>query len=191
MIGAFVAGGLVLVPVTVLIVVTIIVFGPVLGALYALAGVVLSAATGYGLGRVAGRDAVRRFGGKRLNALSKQVGQHGVLAMVVLRLVPVAPFTLVNLVVGASRISFRDCLLGTALGMTPGIVISASLVDRIAAAARNPGPLAFALLLLVLLIPISALLILRRKRKRQAAAAAQEPLAHGPAPRGAHGGHPT
>ncbi|CAG9180029.1 VTT domain-containing protein [Cupriavidus respiraculi] len=191
MIGAFVAGGLVLVPVTVLIVVTIIVFGPVLGALYALAGVVLSAATGYGLGRVAGRDAVRRFGGKRLNALSKQVGQHGVLAMVVLRLVPVAPFTLVNLVVGASRISFRDCLLGTALGMTPGIVISASLVDRIAAAARNPGPLTFALLLLVLLIPISALLILRRKRKRQAAAAAQEPLAHGPAPRGAHGGHPT
>jgi phosphatidylserine/phosphatidylglycerophosphate/cardiolipin synthase-like enzyme/uncharacterized membrane protein YdjX (TVP38/TMEM64 family) len=191
MVGAFVAGGLIMVPVTVLIVVTIIVFGPVLGAIYALAGVVLSAATGYGLGRVAGRDAVRRFGGKRLNALSQHVGQHGLLAMVVLRLVPVAPFTLVNLVVGASRISFRDCLLGTTLGMAPGIVISAALVDRIAAAARNPGPLTFALLLLVLLIPISVLLILRRRRKRQAATAAHEPVVHGPAPRRAHGGHPS
>ncbi|MGN5480121.1 TVP38/TMEM64 family protein [Cupriavidus basilensis] len=63
---------------------------------------------------------MQRFGGRRLNRLSQRVGQHGVLAMVALRLVPVAPFTLVNLVVGASRIRLRDCLLGTAIGMSPG-----------------------------------------------------------------------
>ncbi|NSX06804.1 VTT domain-containing protein [Cupriavidus gilardii] len=174
MLGAYVAAGLVMVPVTLLIVVTVVVFGPVKGALCALGGVVLSAATGYGIGRFVGRDAVRRYGGKRLNALSQQVGQHGLLAMVVLRLVPVAPFTLVNLVVGASRIRFRDCLLGTLIGMTPGIVISASLVDRIAAVARNPNPLTVALLLLVLLIPLSVLWLLRRRRRADAAQAAKE-----------------
>ncbi|PWK35017.1 VTT domain-containing protein [Cupriavidus plantarum] len=169
MMAAYVIGGLVLMPVTVLIVVTVVVFGPLYGGALALCGTVLSAATGYGIGRMLGRNAVRRFGGNRLNRLSQQVGEHGILAMVVMRLVPVAPFTLVNLVVGASRIRLRDCLLGTMIGMTPGILISASLVDRIAAAARNPGPLTFALVLAVLLLPASVLLLLRRRKRRREA----------------------
>ena len=171
MMGAFVAGGLALFPVTVLIVVTVVVFGPLYGGAIALAGTVLSTAAGYTVGRMLGRNAVQRFGGRRLNRLSQQVSQHGLLAMVVLRLVPVAPFTLVNLVVGASRIRLRDCLLGTAIGMTPGIVISASLVDRIAAVARNPDAGTFALLGLVLVIPAALWWVLRRRRQRRGQAA--------------------
>lgn len=168
MMATFVVGGLAMFPVTVLIVVTVVVFGPLHGGAIALGGTVLSAATGYTVGRMIGRNAVQRFGGHRLNRLSQQVSQHGLLAMVVLRLVPVAPFTLVNLVVGASRIRLRDCLLGTAIGMTPGIVLSASLVDRIAAAARNPGAGTFALLALVLLVPAAIWWGLRRRRQRRA-----------------------
>ena len=171
MMGAFVAGGLALFPVTVLIVVTVVVFGPLYGGAIALAGTVLSTAAGYTVGRMLGRNAVQRFGGRRLNRLSQQVSQHGLLAMVVLRLVPVAPLTLVNLVVGASRIRLRDCLLGTAIGMTPGIVISASLVDRIAAVARNPDAGTFALLGLVLVIPAALWWVLRRRRQRRGQAA--------------------
>lgn len=174
MMAAFVAGGLVMFPVTLLIVVTLVVFGPWYGALLALCGSVLSAAGGYTAGRLLGRHAVRRLGGRRLNRVSQKVRQHGVLAMVVLRLVPVAPFTLVNLVVGASRIRLRDCLLGTAIGMTPGIVVTASLVDRIAAVAKDPGAGTFALLALVLLIPITVAVLLRRRRKRRERAANAE-----------------
>ncbi|MNL06664.1 TVP38/TMEM64 family inner membrane protein YdjZ [compost metagenome] len=174
MMAAFVAGGLVMFPVTLLIVVTLVVFGPWYGAVLALCGTVLSAAGGYTAGRLLGRHAVRRLGGRRLNRLSHKVRQHGVLAMVVLRLVPVAPFTLVNLVVGASRIRLRDCLLGTAIGMTPGILITASLVDRIAAVAKDPGAGTFALLALVLLIPITVAVLLRRRRKRRERAANAE-----------------
>ncbi|MGO4304333.1 VTT domain-containing protein [Cupriavidus sp. RAF12] len=180
MMAAYVVGGLVMVPVTVLIVVTVVVFGPLYGGVLALCGTVLSTAAGHTAGRLLGRNAVRRFGGRRLNRLSQQVGQHGLLAMVVLRLVPVAPFTLVNLAVGASRISLRDCLLGTAIGMTPGIIISASLVDRIAAVARNPGALTFALLALVLLVPATVLWVLRRRRRRHAHASNGH--GHGAAP---------
>ncbi len=169
MVATFVVGGLVMMPVTVLIVVTVVVFGPLYGSAIALAGTVLSAASGHTAGRLLGRNAVQRFGGRRLNRLSQQVGQHGLLAMVVLRLVPVAPFTLVNLVVGASRIRLRDCLLGTAIGMLPGILLSASLVDRIAAAARNPGAQSFAWLALVLVIPAGIWWALRRRRRRQPA----------------------
>ncbi|WP_011299334.1 VTT domain-containing protein [Cupriavidus necator] len=167
MMSAYVVGGMMLIPVSVLIVVTVVVFGPLYGGAIALAGTVLSAAVGYTAGRLLGRNAVRRFGGRRLNRLSQRVGQHGVLAMVALRLVPVAPFTLVNLVVGASRIRLRDCLLGTAIGMSPGIIVSASLVDRIAAVARNPGALTFAWLALVLLVPVCVWVLLRRRRERR------------------------
>ncbi|WER47783.1 VTT domain-containing protein [Cupriavidus sp. WKF15] len=164
---AYVVGALTMVPVTLLIVVTVLVFGPLYGGAMALAGTVLGTAAGYTVGRLLGRDTVQRFGGRRLNRLSQRVGQHGVLAMVALRLVPVAPFTLVNLVVGASRIRLRDCLLGTAIGMSPGIIVSASLVDRIAAVARNPGVPTFALLVLVLLLPAGLWLALRRRRERR------------------------
>ncbi|WP_341248826.1 VTT domain-containing protein [Cupriavidus pauculus] len=181
MLGAYVLGGLVMLPVTVLIVVTVVVFGPLYGGAIALGGTVASAAAGYGAGRMLGRKAVQRFGGRRLNRLSQQVSQHGLLAMVVLRLVPVAPFTLVNLVVGASRIRLRDCLLGTAIGMSPGIILSASLVDRIAAVARNPGAGTFALLALVLLIPAAVWWILRRRRQRREASTAHARTARGQA----------
>ncbi|AGW93385.1 VTT domain-containing protein [Cupriavidus sp. DF5525] len=182
MMGVYLAGAATMLPVTVLILVTVVVFGPVYGAALALCGTVLSTCAGYLAGRVLGRNTVRRFGGRRLNRVSHQLGKHGVLAMVVLRLVPLAPFSLVNLVVGASRISLRDCLVGTALGMLPGILISAALVDRVAAAARHPGLLTFSLLALVLLLPASLLLLLRRRRRRHAEARGAPPhvAAHGP-----------
>ncbi|MFP3534040.1 hypothetical protein SB763_32305, partial [Burkholderia sp. SIMBA_042] len=65
-------------------------------------------------------------------------------------------------------------LLGTAIGMTPGILITASLVDRIAAVAKDPGAGTFALLALVLLIPITVAVLLRRRRKRRERAANAE-----------------
>lgn len=167
MLAAFIVGGLAMFPVTVLIVVTLVVFGPLYGGALAWGGAVLSTAAGYTAGRLLGRNAVRRIGGQRLNRLSQQVRQHGVLAMVVLRMVPVAPFTLVNLVVGASHIRLRDCLLGTAIGLLPGIVITASLVDRIHAVAVDPGADTFLLLALVLLVPATLLVLLRRRRKRR------------------------
>lgn len=182
MMGVYLAGAVTMLPVTVLILVTVVVFGPVYGAPLALCGTMVSTCAGYLAGRVLGRNTVRRFGGRRLNRVSHQLGRHGILAMVVLRLVPLAPFSLVNLVVGASRISLRDSLVGTALGMLPFILISAALVDRVAAAARQPGLLTFGLLALVLLLPASLLLLLRRRRRRHAEGRGVPPhdAAHGP-----------
>ena len=58
--------------------------------------------------------------------------------MAVVRNLPVAPFTIVNMVAGASHIKLTDFLLGTALGMLPGIVAITVFADRVAAVARNP-----------------------------------------------------
>jgi phosphatidylserine/phosphatidylglycerophosphate/cardiolipin synthase-like enzyme/uncharacterized membrane protein YdjX (TVP38/TMEM64 family) len=137
--AAFVLGGVVLVPVTLMIAATVLVFGPIEGGLYALAGALLSAATTYALGRALGRDLVRQIAGPRLNALSRRLARKGLLAMTLVRLLPVAPFSIVNSVAGASHIGWRDFLLGTVLGMAPGIALTAAFIDRAVAVVRDPG----------------------------------------------------
>lgn len=134
-VAAYVAAGLVVMPVTLLVAATGAVFGPVLGGLYALAGAVVSAATLYGIGRALGRDTVARHAGRRVNRISERLARRGVAAVAVIRLLPVAPFTVVNVVAGASRIRARDFLLGTVLGMAPGIAATVAVVDGVAGGA--------------------------------------------------------
>jgi phosphatidylserine/phosphatidylglycerophosphate/cardiolipin synthase-like enzyme/uncharacterized membrane protein YdjX (TVP38/TMEM64 family) len=133
-------GGLVLLPVTAMIVAAALVFGPVLGFVVAWAGAMASALLGYGLGRLLWRDALRRLMGPGLRRLSQRVGDRGLVAVATLRVVPVAPYTAVNVAAGASHVSLRDYALGTLIAMTPGILALTVLSDRIAHAVRNPGP---------------------------------------------------
>jgi uncharacterized membrane protein YdjX (TVP38/TMEM64 family) len=164
-IAAFVVGGLAMVPVTALIAATVMVFGPMLGFALALTGALASATVTYVLGRVFGRDLVRRFAGERLNRLSRQLDRRGLLALVVVRLVPVAPFTVVNLAAGASGIRLSHFLLGTAIGLTPGILAAAVFTDGLLSAIADPSPAAFALLGgIAAAIALSAIFVRRRLR---------------------------
>lgn len=138
-IGAFIVGGFVVMPVTLLVVATAFAFGPLEGFIYSLVGGVASAMLLYGVGRTLGRDTVRRFAGRRLNRLSRQLGERGVLAIALVRLLPIAPFTVVNLVAGASHIRLRDFAIGTLIGMGPGMLMISLFVDRVGATIQNPG----------------------------------------------------
>ncbi|HTH44889.1 MAG TPA: VTT domain-containing protein, partial [Oxalicibacterium sp.] len=93
-----------IIPITLLIAVTGIVFGPLYGALYAIVGSVATAVFTYLLGRWIGRDTVRRYLGARVNRLSRRIAKRGILAMAIIRILPIAPFTVVNVIAGASHI---------------------------------------------------------------------------------------
>lgn len=138
-IAAFVVAGMLMVPITVLIAVAGVVFGPVNGGLYATAGVGLSALLGFGLGHWLGHDALRDMLGPRINNLSRRFAQRGIAAMAVVRLLPIAPFTVVNVVAGASHLGLRDYLLGTLIGMVPGIVLTVVFSHNLAEAIRHPS----------------------------------------------------
>lgn len=58
--------------------------------------------------------------------------------MAVVRTLPIAPFTIVNLVAGASQIRFTDYVLGTLLGMAPGILAVTIFTDRLLAFLKHP-----------------------------------------------------
>jgi phospholipase D1/2 len=138
--SAFLLGGLVLVPVTLLILVTALTFAPVNAFFYALAGCLLSAVLSYGIGRLLGRDAVRRLAGGRLNRISRWLGRRGLLAVAAIRLLPIAPFTVVNLVAGASQIRLRDFFFGTLLGMGPGVLAITIFEKSLEQAVTDPQP---------------------------------------------------
>ena len=59
--------------------------------------------------------------------------------MVVIRIMPVAPFTIVNLVAGASHIRFRNFALGTVLGELPGLLGIAIFIDQVSDTVRHPS----------------------------------------------------
>jgi phospholipase D1/2 len=167
---AYVVAGFLVVPVTLLIIATVLVFGSWLGPVYALSGSLLSAATIYGLGRVLGRDAVRALAGPRLNRLSRRLGESGVLAIAALRLLPLAPFSIVNLVAGATHIGTRDFLLGTLLGMAPGAIAMAVFIDRVSAAVQDPSGGTFGIAAIVAGLLLTAVVVLRRWVARRDAA---------------------
>jgi len=147
---AFLLGGLVMFPVTVLILSVLVIFGPVEGFVYALGGSVANALLTFSLGRVLGRETVRRLAGGRLNRLSRRLARRGVMAVGAVRVIPVAPFTIVNMVAGASHIRFRDYLLGTLLGMAPAILALAIFGQGLLSLIAEPGAGSFLALLVIL-----------------------------------------
>lgn len=127
------------VPLTFLTLVVMVAYGPTYGFVCTMAGAQIGALCSYVLGVMLGRDIVRKLGGVRVNAVSQKLARNGLLAVIAARMVPVAPFAVVNMVAGAFHIGLRDLLLGTLLGMAPGTLVIALFIDKILEAIRNPG----------------------------------------------------
>ena len=98
----------------------VVAFGPWLGFVYALAGIVASAVVTYYVGRRMRRDSVRRLAGAGLDRMVEVLRKYGLLAMTLLRLVPLAPFAVEGIVAGAVRLKLWHLAVGTAIGMLPG-----------------------------------------------------------------------
>lgn len=150
------------VPLMFLTLVALVAYGPLAGFGCAMAGAMLGAAASYGVGRFLGREVVQRLGGERINRLSQRLASRGLLAVVAVRMLPVAPFAVVNMVAGASHIRLRDLLLGTLIGISPGTLAMTLFVDQITATLRHPTPLTFVVAGLTLLLIVVGLWALQR-----------------------------
>jgi len=161
-VGFYGIASLAIIPITVIIVATAFIFGPLQGAAYALLGCVFAATLTYYLGCLLGRHTVRRLAGTRVNRLSRRLGRHGLIAILTVRLLPLAPFTIVNMVAGASHIRFRDFLLGTVLGMGPGIAAITVFEHQLEKTIYNPSAGTLSLLFLIVGLIIFGVVTTRR-----------------------------
>jgi phospholipase D1/2 len=150
-IAIYLLGSLVFFPITMLTLATIFAFGPLWGNVYAVAGWLLAAAQGYFIGWLIGHDSLHRLTSNRLSGVVNRAEQHGFLTVLGLRVVPVGPFSLINMIVGASAIRFRDFILASLVGRIPGILTMTLFGVQLENALRQPALVSFALLAIVLL----------------------------------------
>jgi len=107
-------------------------FGALWGAVYSLIGADAGALIAFSAGRFLGRSFVQRIvGGGRFEKLLAHIGRHGFQIIFYLRLVPLIPYSALNLLAGASPITFRDYFWASAIGMIPGTILFAFLGDAL------------------------------------------------------------
>lgn len=150
----------------------------VAGFTYGIAGGLAICATGwwlsalitYAIGHVAGRPLLNRVAGdERAAAAERAVERGGWLALLLLRLLPIAPFSLIGYVAGATRVPFVRFAWTTAIGELPLIVIAVVLGSRLEHFSAT-DPLVWGMLAgFLVLIAISHPVVKRLQRTRQGA----------------------
>lgn len=167
-IPAFIAGSLVVAPVTGMIALCALIFGPWVASLSAIAGTLAATVVNHEIGRHLGR-AVEGRAPRAVTVRMKALGRSSdAWSLAGLRLIPIAPFTVINLLAGASRVKLKDFLLGTIIGMGPGTVLICFSVDR--ARAALAGEPVFEPWVLAVIgaagISLIALRVLQQRRKQ-------------------------
>src|SRR5919108_1510146 len=123
------------------------------GVPVSLTAAVCSAATSFGIARMLGDSAAAQWlmGHPRARAVTDLARDGGLATVALLRVSPLLPFTPSNAVLGLTGLSLRDVVLGTLVGMAPGMVLyvwAGSLVPSAEALERHelPGPLVWVLI---------------------------------------------
>jgi len=99
------------------------IFGPWLGTAWTSIGAILAAIVSFAFTRTVGRVAVaKRLAGRWQAMMDAEVLRGGLFYLFAIRLVPIMPYGLVNFAAGLTSISFKDYVLGTALGTVPSVL---------------------------------------------------------------------
>jgi uncharacterized membrane protein YdjX (TVP38/TMEM64 family) len=151
-----------------LIAACVVAFGPWSGFLYAWIATVVSAAVTFYVGRIAGAKALSRFGGDKLNRLSRFVGRNAFMGSFIIRNVPSAPFIVVNMAFGLSRASFPGFLAGCALGVLPKTALVAFFGGSFMTAVAGDGVWTSAILAAVGVAWLGLMLAARAVLERRA-----------------------
>lgn len=146
------------------------VFGLPLGPLLVSVGSTLGALLAFYVARYILKNWVEERFGERLHPIQEGLCKNDIHYMLFLRLVPIAPFFLVNIAMGASQISWKVFMAGTLLGKLPAIWIYANAGSNLAnlrslADINSPRIIvALTLLCLLTLIPVAYKKIKNPKR---------------------------
>ncbi|MFO0998209.1 MAG: TVP38/TMEM64 family protein [Alphaproteobacteria bacterium] len=108
-------------------------FGTIPGALAAVIGATTGATVVFLAARTAFHDMLHAWAGPFLSRMESGFKANAFNYLLVLRLVPLFPFWLVNLVPAFLGVTLRTFVLGTAIGIIPGAVVYASFGNGLGA----------------------------------------------------------
>jgi uncharacterized membrane protein YdjX (TVP38/TMEM64 family) len=122
-----------------LIAAAVVAFGPTAGFAYSWIGTMVSSLVGFYLGRLAGARTLAAFSGQGLRQFTDLVGRNGFFASLIVRLVPSAPFIVVNMAAGVTPMRVVAFAAGTGLGIVPKIALTAFAGNSLARVLRGEG----------------------------------------------------
>ncbi|MDE2223454.1 MAG: TVP38/TMEM64 family protein [Candidatus Omnitrophica bacterium] len=102
-----------------------LIFGHLWGGVIILVSAGISTSAAFFIARCVERKYLDRLLQGKWRDFSDKLAKKGFLTILLLRLVPIVPFEILNYASGLSRISYKDFLLGTFLGMIPGAFVTA------------------------------------------------------------------
>ena len=144
-------------------------FGILRGTLFVAIGATIGAYCAFVTTRYfIGNETQKRYG-NALNAFNSAVKEYGALYLFVIRLIPLFPFFLVNMLAGLTQISSGTFIVTTAFGILPVVIgftfLGAQLRYTDTIQDFFTYPLAIAGLLILLPIVITTIVKRRRRRK--------------------------
>ena len=145
------------------------VFGTFWGGIWSLIGSTGGCVTGFLMGRAMGHDVVAKRAHGRVLAVKAGIEKEGWRFVAFIRLVPVLPFGIINIVLGTTEISLKAYTITSFICMAPGAFVYAYMGDVGRKAAAGTEGLAtrfsIAIGLLALLAGLPAAVRYARSRK--------------------------
>jgi uncharacterized membrane protein YdjX (TVP38/TMEM64 family) len=122
---AYIAACVLFIPGSIMTIGSGVLFGVVRGSVYVSIGATIGATLAFLIGRYFARDwvAAKLAGNSAFNEIDAAVGREGWKIVGLTRLSPVFPFNLLNYAYGLTRVSLRDYVIASWIGMLPGVVM--------------------------------------------------------------------
>lgn len=95
------------------------IFGPLWGGIYSLIGGVIGASIDFWIGRLLGRNAIKKITGKTIHFYDHGTDRFVGKIVFITRLLPIFSFDIISYGAGLTNLSFKFFVLATLLGMTP------------------------------------------------------------------------
>ncbi len=127
----FAFGPSMLVPGAVMTLAAGLAFGTLWGSVYSIIGADLGALIAFGAGRFLGKGFVHSLLSGRFGEVMDKIARNGFQIILYLRVFPIIPYNALNLLAGASPISFSDYFWASVIGMIPGTILFAFLGNEL------------------------------------------------------------
>jgi len=101
-------------------------FGLYMGAIYNVIATVIACSVGFWISRYALKETFEKKYFERIENIESKIEKNGFYYFLTLRLVMIVPYFLINITGGISRVSFKDFLFSTTLGVIPASLIYAN-----------------------------------------------------------------
>lgn len=148
-------------------------FGPIWGTVALTLGAFCGTTITFIVSRFFGGKLVDKFVKGKAAEFNEKLSKKGFIVLLPMRLIGFPPYEFVNYASGLSKISYKDYISATMLGMSPAIIIQVLLADRLANFSWKDPVLYVAVGLFIAMGVITGKIIKKQQAEEKAAAAAQ------------------